>query len=243
MVKTAFISGSTRGIGQAIAMEMALNDFTVILNGKKETRESQELLKRIIKISPQSDVYYFDVSNSRQVDSNCNLILKKYGSVDVLVNNAGILRDKTLLNMTYKEWDEVIKTNIYGAFLITKKLAPSMVKKNHGRIINISSVIGLIGNYGQSNYSASKSALIGFTKSLAKEFAKYNITVNAVCPGLVDTQIIKNVPQPYIDKLLEKIPLRRAARPEEVAKLVVFLASESGDYITGDVININGGWL
>ncbi len=242
MNKIAFITGSTRGIGKAIALQFAKNNYDVILNGRKKTACSEKVLKEVKTYSPQSCIYYFDVSNRKSVEKNCQEIIKRYGKVDVLVNNAGILRDKTLNKMSSEEWNTVIQTNLYGPFYLSKQILPNMIKNNFGRIINIASIIGLIGNYGQSNYSASKAGLVGLTKSLAKEVAKFNITVNAVCPGLVETDILKDVPKKYLDKMIEKIALKRLAKPEELGRLILFIASEESNYITGSTINIDGGW-
>lgn len=241
-MRKVFISGATRGIGRETAFEFARNGYCVILNGLHKNQKSEQMLGEIKKISPEAEIYYFDVSVASQVKLNCQKILKKHHYIDILVNNAGILRDKTLLKMTNKDWDQVVRTNLYGPFYLCKNLLPSMIKRSFGRIINISSVVALSGNFGQTNYAASKAGLIGFTKSLAKETAKFNITVNSVCPGLVDTDILKKVPRQYLDKMLEKIPLKRMAETGEIAKLIFFLASEKSSYITGSVININGGW-
>lgn len=242
-MKTVLITGSTRGIGKAIALEFAMNKYIVILNGTSKNKNSLEFVKQVKKYSPQSTIYYFNISNKNEVEEGCKKILRKFKKIDVLINNAGIVRDKTLLKMNDEEWDSVIKTNLYGPFYLVKQLLPTMIQNNWGRIINISSIVGLIGNFGQTNYSSSKAGIIGFTKSLAKETAKYNITVNAVCPGLVATDILKDIPKEYLDKMLEKVPLKRLALPEEIAKLVAFLASKDSAYITGEAININGGWL
>lgn len=243
MKKTVFITGSTRGIGRAAALEFARNRYTVILNGTKETKDADSLIEEIKEISGESRIYYFDVTNQKEVEDNCKNIIEKHKKIDILVNNAGIVRDKTFLKMNNEEWDSVIKTNLYGPYYITKQILPNMIENKFGRIINISSIVGLIGNFGQTNYSASKAGLIGFTKSLAKEVAKYNITVNAVAPGLVDTDILKGIPEQYLKKLLEKIPIGRIAVREEIARLILFLSSDNSAYITGECININGGWL
>lgn len=145
--------------------------------------------------------------------------------------------------MSFKEWDDVIRTNLYGAFNITKEILPFMIQNGFGRIVNVSSIMGLTGNFGQTNYSASKAALLGFTKALAKEVSSKNITVNAVCPGLVETEMTITIPKEYLDKMLEKIPMRRMAKSEEIGDVLLFLASEKSSYISGAVIDINGGWL
>ncbi|OGG08687.1 hypothetical protein A2154_01710 [Candidatus Gottesmanbacteria bacterium RBG_16_43_7] len=241
--KTIFITGSTRGIGKAIAFKFARHNYTVILHGSKKTAESAETFKEITKYSKAARIVYFDVSQSQKVRLGCQEILKHHERIDVLVNNAGIKNDRTLLKMTYRQWDQVLKTNLYGPFLVTKHILPNMIKQNSGRIINIASVIGIIGNFGQSNYAASKAGLIGFTKSLAKETAKYNITVNAICPGLVNTDFLKHLGPQYKEMMLERIPLRRMATTDEIADLVYFLASHKSRYLTGEIINISGGWV
>jgi 3-oxoacyl-(acyl-carrier-protein) reductase len=243
MKKIIFITGSTRGIGKAIAYKYAKNGDTIILHGLNKSKESKNLIDDIKKISSLSEIFYFDVSKENQVNDACRNILSKFSKIDVLVNNAGILKDRTFLKMTTPEWDSVIKTNLYGPYFITKQIIDNMIKHKFGRIINISALIGQIGNFGQTNYAASKAGLIGFTKSLAKEVAKYNITVNAVSPGIVDTDILDKVPRKFMNNMLQKIPLHRMATASEIAEIVYFLGSSQTNYITGEVININGGWI
>jgi 3-oxoacyl-[acyl-carrier protein] reductase len=243
MKKIVFITGSTRGIGKATAYKFAENGFTVILHGLNKTDSSEKLVRDMKKLSPESKIFYFDVSIEKQVIIQCQKILSTYTKIDILINNAGILKDKTFIKMTTNEWDTVIKTNLYGTYYVTKQFLPKMIDNRYGKIINISSIIGVTGNYGQSNYAASKAGIIALTKSLAKETAKYNITVNAVLPGVVDTEILKNVPEELMKKILDNIPLRRLASPEEISDLIFFLASDKSNYITGNAININGGWL
>ena len=243
MNKTVLITGSSRGIGKAIAIAFAKKGYDVILNSTKKNSNSEATLKQIQSLSKNSAIYYFDVADRKSLKLNCQKIRNKYKTVDILVNNAGIVRDKTLLKMTYSDWNNVIKVNLTGVFNITKELLPMMTEQKWGRIISISSVIALSGNFGQTNYSATKAGIIGFTKSLAKETARYNITVNAVCPGFVETEMLKNIPKAYLDKILERIPMRRLAKPSEIADLVLFLASEKCSYITGEYISINGGLL
>lgn len=243
MSKVVFITGSTRGIGKAISYKFAENGYTVVLHGLHQTASSRKLEQDIKKISPDSKIFYFDVIDEKNVIAQCRRILTNFKKIDVLINNAGILRDRTFLKMTTAEWDIVMKTNLYGTYYVTKQILPSMVAQKYGRIINISSIIGIRGNFGQTNYSASKAAVIGLTKSLAKETARYNIMVNAICPGLVETDILKNVPQEYLNKLKKNISLGRIARPAEIAELAYYLASDNSNYITGNTINIDGGWL
>lgn len=243
MKKTVFITGSTRGIGKAIAILLAKNKYCVILHGSKKTIYSEKFIKSIKKTSSKSSIYYFDVSNYLETEKVCNKILLKYGKIDILINNAGIVNNKLFVKMNYEEFDKVIKTNLYGVFNVTKVFLSSMIKNSWGRIINMSSISAHIGDFGQTNYSASKAGIIGFTKSLSKEVAKYNITVNAICPGLVDTDILKDVPKEYMANLIAKIPLKRMAKPSEIAHLILFLISQNTQYITGEILNINGGML
>lgn len=243
MKKVVLITGSTRGIGKAMALEFAANGYCVLLNGTKKQKDSSLLLTKIRKLSSQSNIYYFDVSDPHQVHKKTNQILRKYKKVDILINNAGIVRSVLFKNMSYDDFDKVMKVNMYGIFNITKEIVPQMIAQNWGRIINLSSISAHRGDFGQTNYSASKAAILGFTKSLSKELARYNITVNAINPGLVDTEILKDVSNENKQKLVEKIPLRRMAQPQEIAKLALFLASDDSAYITGQHININGGWI
>jgi NAD(P)-dependent dehydrogenase (short-subunit alcohol dehydrogenase family) len=244
MNKTVLISGSAKGLGKSMAIEFAKNNYAVVLNDLSENRESINTLKIVKKLSNKSDIYYFDVSDENMVNENCSKIIKKYRKIDVLINNAGIVRDKTLLKLPYADWDAVIKTNLYGPFILTRAVLPIMINNERGRIINISSIIGQVGNFGQTNYSAAKAGLIGLTKSLAKEVARYNITVNAICPGFLDTDMAKTIPKEILEtRILPKIALNRLGKPEEIAKLAMFLASKDSDYITGETLGINGGWL
>ena len=243
MNKTVLITGSTRGIGKALALSFAKIGYSVILNSTTKNLNSQNTLKQVQSLSKNSGIYYFDVSNRKDLKENCRQIFSKYKTIDVLINNAGIVRDKTFLKMTYNDWNKVIKVNLTGVFNITKEVLPIMAQQKWGRIVSISSVVALSGNFGQTNYSATKAGIIGFTKSLAKEVARYNITVNAVCPGFVETDMLKDIPQSYLNKILEKIPMRRLAKPSEIAELVLFLASDKCSYITGEYISINGGLL
>lgn len=243
MRKTVFITGSTRGIGRVCAFIFANNGYDVILHGKKETRQSGELLKAIKAISAESKIFYFDVSSRVQTEKTCRRIIAEYKKIDVLINNAGIARDRTLMKMSFKEWDDVIRTNLYGTFGVTKEILPSMIENGFGRIINVSSIMGITGNFGQTNYCASKAALLGFTKALAKEVSVKNVTVNAVCPGLVATEMTTVIPKEYLEQMIEKIPMKRMAKPQEIGEILLFLASEKSSYISGAIIDVNGGWF
>lgn len=230
--KTILITGSGRGIGRQIARDFAAAGYSVagvdIKPGPAET-----FLKE----------YLLDVSDAAAVEKIFMEIQKDFPAIDILINNAGIMQDEMFTKMDFATWDAVLKTNLYGPFNVTKQVLPGMIERNWGRVINISSIIGLTGNYGQTNYAAAKSGLLGLTKSLAKEVARNNITVNAICPGLIDTDMIKDVPPEHMDKMLSKIPARRLGETEEISKLAFFLASDDSGYITGSLVNINGGWL
>jgi len=192
-------------------------------------------------ISPSAVGVCMDLSNTDSIKSAFERIEKEVGSVDILVNNAGITKDKLLLRMSLEDWEEVIRVNLTGAFFLTSLVVKGMVKRRWGRIINISSVVGFTGNVGQVNYSSTKSALIGFTKSLAKELASRNITVNAIAPGFIETDMTASLPEELKKEYLKNIPLQRFGTPEDVAGMVAFLCSPMADYITGEIIHINGG--
>lgn len=239
--KIALVTGSTRGIGKSIAIELANQGAIVLLHGSKESADAKLLLKELQKVSPKSCLYYARIEDYNDVSQMAKQIEKDFLYIDILVNNAGIAKSNTFLNMSNEEWDIVIKVNVYGTYYVTKLLAPLIIRAGKGKIINMSSVYGLTGEYGQINYSTSKSAIIGFTKALSKELAKKNISVNAVCPGLMDTGLIHEIPEKYLKKRMENIPLERLGKKEEVAKLIAFLSSDDADYITGQAIHINGG--
>ncbi|MEK7544033.1 MAG: 3-oxoacyl-ACP reductase FabG [Patescibacteria group bacterium] len=241
--KIVFVTGSSRGIGRAIALEFARLGYTVIIHASHASREAVESLTRVKRLSSKSDAVYFDVTDPQAVSKGCAEILKRFGHVDILVNNAGIVRNVLFAKMTTEDWDIVMKTNVYGAFYVTKQVLPSMIAAGWGRILFLSSISGVRGDFGQTNYSASKAALIGLTKSLAKEVARFGITVNAIAPGLVETDILKDVPASYMEAMIKQIPLGRKARPEEIASLAVYLASQDAGYITGAAIPVNGGWM
>jgi 3-oxoacyl-[acyl-carrier protein] reductase len=238
--KVALITGASRGIGKSIALELASNGVNIILNYNSDEAEANEAASVIKKLGVECITAKADISNFDECAAMMELVKRTYSSIDILVNNAGALADKTLKNMTKEQWKFVIDVNLNGTFNVTKN-ALSMIK-DHGRIINISSIIGISGNFGQTNYAASKAGIIGFTKSLARELGKKRITVNAVAPGFIDTKMTKSVP--FIRKkiIMAMIPLGRAGTAEDVANLVAFLASEKASYITGEVISIDGGF-
>lgn len=241
MRKVALITGSSRGIGHAIALEFAKRDIDVIVNNHEHPKEGERTVKEIEKLGRRSMYIKADVSKPNQVDKMIEKIVKEFGRIDILVNNAGITRDKLLEKMDINDWNEVLSVNLTGIFNCTKSVIKYMREQGGGKIVNISSVVGESGNIGQSNYSASKGGVISFTKTSAKELARNNIIINAIAPGFIETSLVKTIPEKVMDKILKKILLGRLGKPEEVAKLVYFLASDDSNYITGEVININGG--
>lgn len=241
--KIALITGSTRGLGKAIALELASRGATVLSHGTEKSEVSESTYQEILRLSPKSKLYFARVENFEEVTTLSSKIQNDFGYLDIVVNNAGIAKSNTFINMTNEEWDDVIKVNVYGTFYVTKALLPFLLRSKNGRIINMSSVYGITGEFGQINYSTSKAAIIGLTKSLSKEVAKDSITVNAICPGLTDTGLIEDIPEKYLEERMKRIPLGRLGKKEEIAKLVAFLASDDSGYITGQVISINGGMI
>ena len=239
--KIALVTGSSRGIGRAIAIELAKNSIDIVVNDSKNPQEGLEVVEEVKKIGSRAIYIQSDVSDPEQVEDMIERILKEFGRIDILVNNAGITMDKKLENMDIDRWNKVISVNLTGTFNCTKAVIKYMKEQGGGKIINISSVVGEIGNFGQSNYAASKGGVISFTKTVAKEYTKSGIIVNAVAPGFIKTKMVEGIPEGIMQKILEQIPLGRLGEPEEVAKLVRFLVSNDANYITGQIININGG--
>lgn len=243
MSKVAFITGATRGIGRAIALELAKEGYNIALNYRTENKALESLKKEISDMGVECYPVQGDVSKAEDAERMTKEIIEHFEQIDVLVNNAGITKDNLILRMKEEEFTDVINVNLVGTFNITKNVIKYMTKKRYGKIINLSSVVGISGNAGQSNYAASKAGIIGFTKSIAKELASRNITANAVAPGFIQTDMT-NVLKDEIKEAIEgTIPLKRLGTAEDVAKVVKFLASDESSYITGQVINVDGGML
>jgi len=241
--KTAVITGSSRGIGRAIALKLADMGANIVLNSTINSDAIDEVEKEVAQKGVKVLTTKCDVSNFEEVERMFESVITEFGKVDILVNNAGITRDNLLLRMNENDWDEVLDTNLKSIFNCTKIAAKIMLKNKSGKIVNISSVSGLTGAAGQSNYSASKAGAIGFTKAAAREFASRGITVNAVAPGLIQSRMTDKLSEQVKEKYLASIPLGRFGTPEEVADLVSFLVSEKANYITGQVIHIDGGMV
>jgi 3-oxoacyl-[acyl-carrier protein] reductase len=239
--QVAIVTGASRGIGRAIALELAKLGANVVVNYASSSNAAEELVDTITKAGGKAIALQADVSQADQVEALVNTAMEKLNRVDILVNNAGITRDTLLLRMKPEDWQAVIDLNLTGVFLCTRAVSKIMLKQRSGRIINITSVAGQMGNPGQANYSAAKAGVIGFTKTIAKEFASRGITVNAVAPGFIATDMTSNI---NAEEILKYIPLGRYGQPEEVAGMVRFLAADSAAaYITGQVFNVDGGMV
>jgi len=240
--KISLVTGAGQGIGRSIAITLAANGSTVFINDINE--EIAEGTYSYIKNKGyKCHKVIFDVSDFNSVQKMFDFIYSKEARLDILVNNAGILRDITLQKMSETDWDEVISINLKSVFNCSKTALAKMIENNYGRVINISSVIALRGNFGQTNYAASKAGIIGFSKSLAYETAKKGITVNVVAPGVIETDMLKTIPESIMEKILSNIPMGHLGKPEDIANMVLFLASDEAGYITGQVFNVNGGFL
>lgn len=241
--KVAIVTGSSRGIGRAIALSLAREGADVLVNYSGREAEARLVAGEIEAMGRQALLFRADVSSPEQVTEMVNAAMEKYGRLDILVNNAGITRDNLIMRIKEEDWDGVLSVNLKGAFNCIKSAIRPMLKARCGRIINITSVVGVIGNAGQANYAASKAGLIGMTKSAAKEFGSRSITVNAVAPGFIVTEMTSVLPEEAKKKMLAEIPLGRPGMPEEVAAAVVFLAGDAASYITGQVILVDGGMV
>ena len=239
--KVALVTGSARGIGRSIAERFCGEGATVVINDVGNDAVAVETLEALKASGGKGSIRMFDVSDAACVDAAVKGILEDHGRIDILVNNAGITRDNLLMRMSEDEFDAVLRVNLKGAFLLTKAVTRHMIKQRSGRVINISSVVGLMGNAGQANYAAAKAGIVGFTKATAREVASRNVTVNAIAPGFIMTAMTDSLTEGVRNALLAQIPLGRFAEPREVAELALFLASDVSSYITGQVIGINGG--
>ena len=242
-MSVALITGATRGIGKAIAIKLSKEGYDIAINYRKENEELENTKKEIEKIGVQILAVKGDVANFENCENFVKQVIERFGQIDVLVNNAGITKDMLLMRMKKEDFEQVIDTNLVGTFNVTKNVVPYMMKARSGRIINISSVVGISGNAGQTNYSASKAGIIGFTKSLAKEIASRNILVNAVAPGFIETNMTDVLKDDVKQEIAKNIPLKRMGTTQDVANVVKFLASDDSSYITGQVINVDGGML
>lgn len=241
--KVALITGATRGIGKQIALELAANGFDIAVNYRSMQDGMDELKKEIESNNVKCEFVKADVANFEECEQMVKETIEKLGRIDVLVNNAGIIKDGLLMRMKKEDFEAVIDINLTGTFNVTRNVIPYMIKQKSGRIINMASVVGVVGNSGQTNYSASKAGIIGFTKSLAKEVASRNILVNAIAPGFIDTDMTSVLSDSVKENINTQIPLKRMGSAKEIAKVAKFLSSEDSAYITGQVINVDGGMV
>ncbi len=241
--KVAIVTGGSRGIGKAIALRMADAGYDLVVNYVNGREGAEAVAKEAEGKGVRTLVIQADISKAEDVERLFAETMNAFGQLDVLVNNAGITRDNLLIRMSEKDFEDVLETNLKGAFLCTKAAAKPMMKQRYGKIVNITSVVGITGNAGQSNYAAAKAGLIGFTKSIAKELASRNITVNAIAPGFIETEMTGVLPEKVRDAFLSGIPAGKPGKPEDVAEAVVFLSSKAADYITGQVLNVDGGMV
>ena len=239
--KVAVITGGARGIGKAISMELARQGCHIALIYSGSQEAARQVCDEAMKLGVRASAYQCNVADYQQVKVACQSILDEFGGVDILINNAGITKDNLILRMSPSDFDEVMDVNLKGAFNMIQVLAKSIMRSRAGRIINISSVAGIMGNPGQSNYSAAKAGMIGLTKTIAKELASRKVTCNAIAPGFIRTDMTETLPQSVKDFANTAVPLKRMGTPEEVANLAVFLASDQAAFITGEVIKIDGG--
>ena len=238
--KIALVTGGSRGIGKCISLALAGEGAKIALNYRTSTDEAKALAEEIKALGSDAIYVQGDVSEADQARNLVKQVLAHYGTIDILINNAGITRDMFFKKLTDEAWHQVIRTNLDSVYYVTSSVVPTMLEHSYGRIVTISSFVGQKGNLAQTNYAATKAGIIGFTKSLALELARNNITVNAVCPGFIGTDMVLSIREDVQQKLIDQVPMRRFGKPEEVAQAVLFLATQ-GDYITGQQLNVNGG--
>lgn len=239
--KVAVVTGASNGIGREIALTLAQRGASVIINYRSSAEKAEKLKEELLSMNLQAETFRADVSDFSEAQSLIDFAIQKFGRLDILVNNAGITADNLVLRMTEEDFDRVINVNLKGTWNCSKHAARYMTKQRSGKIINISSVVGIVGNPGQSNYAAAKAGIIGLTKALAKELAKRNVTVNAVAPGFIKTDMTQSLNPEWISEIEKNIPLGRLGETKDIAKVVAFLCGEEADYITGQVINVDGG--
>ena len=239
--KVALVTGGSRGIGRAICLRLAAMGVVVYVNYVSRSATAEETRQFILQAGGKAEIIGFDVASGDAVQEACKKIITEAGSIDLLINNAGITRDGLMARMKESEWDDVVNTNLKGAFLCAKAATRSMMKKKWGRIINIASVSGVAGNPGQVNYSAAKAGLIGLTKAMAREYASRNITVNSIAPGYIETEMTSLLEENTRQQIKSEIPLAAFGTPEDIAGAVAYLVSEDGRYITGQTLHVNGG--
>ena len=241
--KCAVVTGASRGIGRAIALELASQGARVVVNYSGSADKAAQVVEEIEANGGEAIAVQANVASGESVQQLMQTALSTYGAIDILVNNAGITRDNLLMRMKDDEWDDVLNTNLKGVFLCTKAVARQMMKQRAGRIINISSIVGVVGNPGQANYVAAKAGVIGLTKTTAQELASRNILVNAIAPGFITTEMTDSLPEELKQTMLKQIPLAKLGQPEDIAKAVAFFASDSANYITGQTLQVDGGMV
>jgi 3-oxoacyl-[acyl-carrier protein] reductase len=239
--RVALVTGAAQGIGEAIALKLAEKGAHVAVSDIDEAGAIR-VAKAVRSTKQRGLAIQADVSDRDHVARMIESTIAEFGKLEILVNNAGIAHSATLLKLSSDAWDQVLAVNLKGVFNVTQAVAPHMIQAHYGKIVNISSIYGRTGTVGDSNYAASKAGIIGFTKSIAQELARHNINVNAILPGMVDTPLLRGIPEKYLKPMREEIPLRRVATPEDIANVTAFLASEEASYITGAAIEVTGGW-
>jgi len=239
--KKALVTGGSRGIGKAIALTLAGEGADVAITYHTQCKFGDDVCRQIADMGRRSACFGHDIKDPQSIEEMHSRLTSDFGDVDILVNNAGIARDRTFKNMTREMWDDVVAINLTGVFHVTKQFIDAMAARGWGRVINISSIVAQTGNFGQANYAAAKAGVIGLTKTLAREYAKKGVTVNAVAPGFTRTRMLQGMPEQALKSVLETTPMGRLAEPEEIAAGVAFLASPAASYITGHVLDINGG--